>query len=309
MDDKEIVKLIENLNKDYLDIYFSSEYRLGKKINKLKTSLKKHDFRSIKKYINSYIVQTKQKKISSTISPAIFYKEGNKVNGARGVVYTCITNGYDLPLSPNYIDENCDYLLFTDSKSSVKNSKWEIKLLDEKSKEFQGMKINRYYKMHPFELFNEYDFSIYVDGNVQIISEISSLYEIAKNSVTGIAMHLHSQRNCIYQEGKACIIGQRGDPEKIKMQLNKYKEEGFPHNFGLLEATIIVVDLHNDNAKKIMNKWWNEFNASDSKRDQLSLPYIIWKEGFSISDVGCLGNNIFFNPKFRIKGLGNHGKQ
>ena len=29
-------------------------------------------------------------------------------------------------------------------------------------------------------------------------------------------------------------------------------------------------------------------------------PYILWKEGYHIEDIGCLGNDEYRNPKFRI---------
>ena len=45
---------------------------------------------------------------------------------------------------------------------------------------------------------------------------------------------------------------------------------------------------------------------SGSGRDQLALPYIIWKLGYHMSDIGSLGNNLFLNPKFRIENLGDH---
>ena len=73
-----------------------------------------------------------------------------------------------------------------------------------------------------------------------------------------------------------------------------------PAHYGLLEATIIVVDLKNEIAIKLMNEWWDEFNYWKSGRDQLAFTYVLWKNGFTLNDVGILGNNKFINPKFRI---------
>ena len=72
-------------------------------------------------------------------------------------------------------------------------------------------------------------------------------------------------------------------------------------DFGMVEATIIIVDLNNPIAKKIMDDWWYELLRSHSGRDQLSFPYVLWKNGYHISDVGCLGNNRRRNPKFRTR--------
>ena len=69
--------------------------------------------------------------------------------------------------------------------------------------------------------------------------------------------------------------------------------------FGLFECTIIVTDLHNNKGIELLDKWWNEFIKSESMRDQISLPYVIWKNGYSIDDIGNLGYNLKLNPKFK----------
>ena len=80
------------------------------------------------------------------------------------------------------------------------------------------------------------------------------------------------------------------------------KKEGFPERFGLYEATVIVYDLNNPNAKEIAHKWWDMYFKSEANRDQIFFPYILWKTGFTIEDVGDLGNNIWENPKFILYG-------
>ena len=145
-----------------------------------------------------------------------------------------------------------------------------------------------------------------MDGNVQVVSDLTALTEIAKCSKIGIAMHKHPARKCAYVEAQVCIASKRGNADAIKKQMERYRKEGFPENFGFCEATVIATDLRNPNAKQIMECWWNEFCNTGSGRDQLSFPYVLWKNGFSINDVGLLGNNILFNPKFRIINPGSH---
>ena len=165
-----------------------------------------------------------------------------------------------------------------------------------------GTLTNRYYKTHPFNLFkNDYDYAIYIDGNVTVVSEITCLYNVAHESKIGIAMHKHHQRDCAYDEGELCKVYKKGKPEDIDKQLNRYRSDGFPQKFGLHEATIIVVDLHNTIAKNLLELWWKEVLSTESKRDQLSFTYILWKNGYCSCDVGCLGNDEYHNPKFRIK--------
>ena len=300
----DIYDLIENINQEYLYLQNSKEYRMGKRIYKIKHIIQKIDVRSIIYYIKSLKSQRQIKKISKTISKnEIFYcKKKLSQPNAKCVVYTCITNNYDA-VNESKI-KKIDHIMFSDRK--INSNTWEYKKIPTDILELGGNIVNRYYKMHPFELFSKYDYAIYVDGNIQIVSDVTSIVQIARDSKIGIAMHLHPERDCIYKEAKACIISHRGNKKNINSQIRKYNNEGFPHNFGLLEATIIVVDLKNKIAKKIFSDWYNEFCESKSGRDQLSLPYVIWKNGYKISDVGILVNYLFYNQIFRIRNLGEH---
>ena len=283
------LKTIEKLNKDYLDLFYSKEHKLG-------YDLLHFNLKVIIKYLRFIISRfNKQNKES------FFYNKGETIdNKLKGVVYTCITNNYDGLKEPLFVADNIDYIVFSENNLSNQESKWLYKSLPKDLNNSNGNFANRYCKMNPFIFFNNYDYAIYIDGNVQIFSDISRLYGIAKNSKLGIAMHKHSCRNCIYEEAKICIREGKGNKNGILEQIRKYKTEGFPSKFGLLEATIIVIDLKNKKAKEILETWWSEFCNTNSKRDQLSLPYVIWKLGYNISDLGILGNNEYLNPMFRI---------
>ena len=93
----------------------------------------------------------------------------------------------------------------------------------------------------------------YIDGNIQVVSDVSCLYTAARYSTSGIAMHRHRTRDCAYLEAKACILSGKGNKEAIIKQMEKYETEGFPHNFGLCEASIIVVDFETPNSNFIFD--------------------------------------------------------
>lgn len=215
------------------------------------------------------------------------------------VIYTCITGKYDNVLEPYYIDEKCDYILFTDQ--DINSAVYKVLDIPENIKELENnILINRYIKMHPHELFGQdYDYAIYIDGNIQQISNLSSFVNKINEDI-GISMHKHSMRNCIYDEGKVLKIYKKGNSEFIKKQLIEYEKEGFPTKYGMVEASVIVTDLNNNMSKEILNDWWNEFLSKESMRDQLSLPYILWKKDIKIDELTMLGNNVYKNPKFRI---------
>lgn len=308
MDSLDMIRIIERINADYLSALNSPEYKIGDLITRLKITIKTHNIKKIIGFWKLMSANRKLAKFPVVMQNKIFYFN-EQPRWERGCVYTCITGGYDQPTSPMYVSDSYDFILYTDKLDTSKKYWREIDIKTVTTIE-DNITANRYCKLNPFSLFenSNYEYSLYVDGNIQVVSDISSLYTCAKNSRTGIAMHKHKTRDCIFCEGTACIYTGKGNKFNIQRQLKRYKKEGFPEHFGMCEASIIMVDLKNKNAYKIMSEWWKEFLNSESGRDQLAFPYVLWKNGFTISDVGCLGNNLFFNPKFRNVDGGRHGK-
>lgn len=286
---------LEKQNEEYLELRSSSELRIGKTVKVLFSF-------NLKRIFNCIISAIKVKRKKGNIAPKpFFYSKGGFIDANKKVaVYSCITGGYDVLKDPLLVDNLLDYFLISDARNG-NGSTWNYLDIPSDAKKYSGGMINRFCKLNPQKLFNDYDYSIYIDGNVEIVSDIRSLCAIAKDSKIGIAMHLHDRRDCIYNECIVCKLYKRGNSEAIDRQISKYRTEGFPEHFGMVEATIIIVDLNNDIAKKIMSDWWNELVASGSGRDQLSFPYVLWKNGYKIEDVGCLGNNRQKNPKFRSR--------
>lgn len=304
MKDIEMEKALEQVNAEYLKMknQETEEYVLGRRLLNLKKNFPFHFVRWLKRVLRNRDIKKKSESISTRVKDEdLYYASPKEVSDVKGVVYTCITSGYDDPYEPIYKSEDLQYILFTDKQCMSKTSKWKYCSLGDMVVEKDSNKVNRFFKFHPFDLFEgKYDYSIYIDGNVQTVSDVAPLYSVAKDSKLGIAMHRHATRSCAYKDALWCKYNNRGNQRAIIKQLQDYRAEGFPENFGLCEATIIVVDLHNETAKLLLSKWWKEFCRSESGRDQISFPYILWKEGYNIEDVGDLGNDEYRNPKFRI---------
>ncbi len=298
MNEVDYIKKIEELNLENINLKNSREYVAGKKIIRMGESIKKLKIITlVKKMIEN-------KRISKYNAHGQLDND-YKVNVSakqelpKIAVYTCITGNYDKEiLEPFLKTSNIDYFLYTDNTQN-KSVNWKIKELPSNVSKYNNILKNRYIKMHPQELFLKYDYSIYIDGNVKVMSDLTDLV-YSLNEKTGVSMHRHQFRNCIYNEIEVCKIKKKGNYAKLKEQVERYKKEGFPKNFGMLEATIIVTDLKNKNAKLILDNWWKEFTSSESLRDQIALQYVIWKNNFKIEDFGNLGNNLYRNPKFRV---------
>lgn len=293
---EDLIKAIEELNSSYNKLLNSQEYRIGKRMLELK---KDFSLVSFFKYFRSREIEKKiqRKNPSLAIKPSNTF--GKKIIGLNGAIYTCITNGYDSVKEPLFKPLELTYYCFAEKKISSE-SIWVYKKIPSNILLMGNCNANRYCKMHPFSFFENYDFSIYIDGNIRTISDMSLLYDIAKKSKTGLALHIHSRRQCVYEEIEACLLYGKGDANALLRYKKKLEEESFPKNFGLFQASVIVVDLKNAYAKKILDAWWNEYNTSKTQRDQLTLPYVIWKMGFKCSDVGFLGNDAYCNPKYQV---------
>lgn len=199
----------------------------------------------------------------------------------RNVCYTCITANYDTLKDPKIISTNWDYICFTDNPQSVQSDIWHIVDINNGMPkgfdQLHPIRKNRYIKTHPHLFFNDYDFSIYVDGSIQILNELDTFKMMyCMNIDTPLYLLPHQIRNCIYQEFNACIHTMKDLEGIIYIQMKKYMAEHFPFNFGLSHNCIIGRYHNDENCIKIMETWWNEI-LTYSYRDQLSLFYALWK--------------------------------
>lgn len=301
MDDLNLLKEIEILNREIIRLKYSDEYVIGKKVCRFVNEMKQGKFflqfeRFLKnrKIKNIREVSKKENVTQEEWERQLKFGDSEK----KFVVYSCITGGYDIPCNPLFCRKSSNYVMFTDAPLKD-NSVWEYKSIPEKLRDMSRSNQNRYIKMHPFDLFENADYACYIDGNVCPVSDLSIYTDVIEPSA-GFAMHYHSTRDCIYEERKACEALKKGNLQKISSQIKLYEEEGFPQKYGMLECNMFVVDLHNPVAKKIFQMWWDELNRSQSGRDQIALPYVLWKNNIAVSTVAKLGESIYKNPKLMI---------
>ncbi len=302
---------IERRNAEFNTLFYGADYQRGLQVNNLIHVFKKMDFKFFAdaarlkmadKKLGKY---RKQKGISKVSQDMSTYESYVRLKDKKIVVYTCILGGYDQLKEPLLEFDNIEYICFTDDVPGIRKedqTKWVISQIPESiSGKYDNTLSNRYIKMHPKELFPDADYAVYVDGNIGIQS-FPGVYLIRTDVRTGVAIFSHSQRQCAYAEAQVCISRRKGKHEAIEHQMERYEKAGFPRNYGLYECTIIASDLQNTLSMEIMDKWWKEFLHSKSFRDQLSLPYVMWKAGMDYADIGCLGDNIFDDCRITVYG-------
>ena len=216
----------------------------------------------------------------------------------RIAVYTVIFGKYDEILEPYCSPDNIDYYIITDQEFDSLKSKWEkvdISAFKSKIKNMSSSEKNRYFKINPSLVFKDYKYSIYIIGNILVVSDFTEL--INKIGLFDIATHTHNSRDCVYEEAKAVLAAGKEKKKNIDIQMKAYRDAGMPKKYGLMECNIIA-RRHTEQCSKIMWQWWEEFQKF-SKRDQLSLPYVLFKNGIDVSDVATLGVNVLQNPALR----------
>ncbi|MBD5336431.1 MAG: DUF616 domain-containing protein [Bacteroides sp.] len=217
----------------------------------------------------------------------------------KGVVYTAVFGGYDTIEEPMIVNPNLDYFAFTDS-DLPKDSVWKKFDLSKYKhlKDLDSYHLAKYIKMFPYEFFPNHDFSIWIDGNVQLIADTYPLAIMSHGSP--MATYSNPIHDCIYTEAKYMVFQGRLPKFESDIQLNEYKQAGFPKHFGMREFSIIYRDHSSQECYDMMKQWWEQVN-SHTMRDQLSLPFILWKNGKSIDYIRCLGENWRWNPRFKQK--------
>ena len=206
-------------------------------------------------------------------------------------IYSCITNNRDT-IKPVFKKENYSYVMFTDLVSD--HPDWEIRPLQFKEK--CPILTARLHKHLPHILFPNKEITLWIDGTHWIYNPIDSLLDLVKTS--SIAASNHFLRKTIKEEIEVCILDKMDDLNSLQNQKQFYQKELFPDNLGLIE-TCYLLRANNQNTKELQELWVEQI-LKFSKRDQISLPYCLWKLNMNISIIPgqCrFGKNDFFKMR------------
>lgn len=214
-------------------------------------------------------------------------------DNSKLVVYTVIMGGYDTLKEPEYIDDNCDYVCFTDNKE-LKSGIWQIRLVGDY--ELDSTRKQREYKILTHKFLPEYKYSVYVDGNIRILGSLRDYVRKQWKGASLLAL-VHPERDNVYDEAEACIKFNKDNPDIIRKQVDRYRNEGYKANNRLI-LTGLLFRKHNDsNLISVMETWWNEVK-NNSRRDQISFGYSCWKSNFiyDVSELRWYRSNYWQNP-------------
>lgn len=207
----------------------------------------------------------------------------------RIAVYTGIFGNYDEICRPQIHPSNIDYYFISDERpEQIQPFQWINAKEVIPSDIVSPIKRNRYIKMHAHELFPQYQYSVYIDGNITLTADIS---DFVHHNRSGISAFMLPWRDCVYYEALAVVNDKRAAAGDVCRQVKRYLKEGMPLHYGLPEMPVIAMEHTKRECIQVMETWWQEF-VSGAQRDQLSFMYAMWKNGLCLSDMTSLGGDV-----------------
>lgn len=203
------------------------------------------------------------------------------------VIYTIITGGYNDLMQPLFADERFDYILFSNDFKIERIGVWQVMPIPQLTEinPDDNKRLSRYPKTHPEILLKNYEASLYIDANLQILDKwvYERFLELVYKKVlyAGVRLQL-TGRDCIYEH--AFDMTARGivhDYEALDQCHALYKK-GFPQHFGLNENNIIY-RYHDDLMRKVDEEWW-WWITNYTFRDQFSFMYCLWKYNIPVQE-------------------------
>ena len=185
----------------------------------------------------------------------------------RKVIYTCLTGGYDRLEQPAAFDPSYDYICFTDTDG--RDGVWQLRKIPFDSPD--PVSRSRYPKILPHKVLADYDYSVYLDANIRIMS--AEFYAIVDRLIVDeitFAQVEHPDRDCVYDELRYCYLKDKVDTRTAFRLYRKWTDEGLPRHAGLYENNLIFRQHNITEARALDEAWWKGWE-SGVHRDQLCL--------------------------------------
>lgn len=222
------------------------------------------------------------------------------MNMKKYLVITAITGGKDKLLDPPIVFDNCDYIAFVDKKQDGVNV-WEQRdvLKFSAIDNLYNRRNAKPYKILSAIMFPQYEYIIWEDGNHQLKKDPDLIIEEYGADIDFL-LFKHPDRKCLYQEMNAVVQWQLDYPNNVENQFRLYKSLNMPEQYGLFEMSTFIVKT-SDAVKELQLMWWEQI-CRFSSRDQISLPFCLWKMGERIKKKRLKGFANLFSMDGENKG-------
>lgn len=228
----------------------------------------------------------------------------------RYAIYKCVFNNYDYLINERVALEEFDYFLFTNNKTL---KVYPYRTIFVPATFSSGSLNNRKLKLIIPELLKNYDLSIYLDGNINVLKDLCYLTKKFLDSDADIGLFSNPYTTCVEDEIISCLKSKKTNEISINLELQYYKSKQMVADTFMTDNAVIFRKKHNLNMNNSMSEWF-DIVSKFTGRDQISLPFITKKYNINkiiLGDSPRHINNKYFvvlphNPfsnisKFEVK--------
>lgn len=189
----------------------------------------------------------------------------------RVAIFTAVYGGHDtLAPAVTQIEHDVDFLVWgTDAPGWTRQPDAGI---------HENPRLTaRSVKILSHRLADHYDYTIWIDG-AHAIERRFTKWIIDQTDKWSV--HKHAIRNTVRAEQEECIKRKQCEPCDL---VTPYLQEGFIDN--CLHVTSMMCRKSGDPQVKAVEDLWHHEVMTKSCRDQISLPYCLWKVGLTPSII------------------------
>ena len=214
-------------------------------------------------------------------------------------VYTCIVGAYDALQQPVVLDAGFDFICFVGQgeKTAGRIGAWEIREL---RATFGTPTLDaRWAKTHPQELLPDYEYSVWIDGNIALLD--GSLFAAAQAKAAAGVLFCgvpHPDRDCTYAEARKCFDMKYLNLCGLLRVWAFLFFHGLPRHAGLIESNLLFRRHADPQIVALDELWWDRI-VHLSRRDQLSLRWCARRCGIAWDDSLLGGRNTRNHPGFK----------
>lgn len=205
----------------------------------------------------------------------------------KPMIYTVLIAGRDEIKDPPHPSSKCDYVCFTDD-STLKSKVYDVELVDPTDNPALQC---RKYKTLPHVFFPEYNESLYMDGNIRLMTPDHHGFVTNYLERADFVLFRNPDRKDVREEVDMCKRTRKADPEALEAQYRAYLDEGFPDNIPLINGSFIIRRHHELDVVNFDANWWFEI-LTRTQRDEVSFPYVAWKTAMNYAILPYVGRKV-----------------
>ncbi len=215
------------------------------------------------------------------------------------IVYTANYGGKDHPIPTNQLCndlEGIKFVYFTDkhyddygrpSNPTPSNGGWEEVV--EKGRYEDPKMSAKWYKLHSHELFPD-EPSVWIDAHYSLRVRPEREFT-ALTAEKPLVLFRHYYIDLAREYG---VVRRRHKDEfmreRLLAQKTQYISEGFSMDTPVYRGTVL---FRHPSVGEFNELWWDEVVKYEHRRDQISLPYIVWKTGIEFTQFDDANDRFF----------------